>query len=196
MNREELEFSISQYLDGTLDEADRDALETRLATDLEAQQILREERALTIALQSAPAIPDVRWGALADRISGAIDAQLEERFERASWAIRMRSPGVLALAASVVLAAAISLKLMTASHHGAGGPQIQPTPSPVAMLIEGPQEDQPAGRVVEEISIGPGGTYAKAPSLAPYAEEIDTRPTRVVIAAGMLMDEDPPASPF
>ena len=64
------------------------------------------------------------------------------------------------------------------------------------MVIEGPREDQPAGKVVEEISIGPGGSYAKAPSLAPYAEEIDTRPARVVIAAGVSLEDAPPASPF
>jgi len=65
------------------------------------------------------------------------------------------------------------------------------------MVIEGPQEDSPAGPMVTEVSIGPGGTYAKAPALAPYADEIDSRPTRVVIAAGMPAEaEEPPTSPF
>ena len=131
MTREELEFSISQYLDGTLDEDRRDALEARLAADPEAQEILREERALTTALHGLPALPPVRWDALSDRISGAIDAQLEERVEQASWAMRLRSPRFLALAASVVLAAAVSLKLITGSQQGGGSgvPPVQPTPA-------------------------------------------------------------------
>ena len=73
-------------------------------------------------------------------------------------------------------------------------------PGPVAMVIEGPEEEKPVGAVVSEVSIGPGGTYAKAPSLAPYAEEMDSRPTRVVIAAGTpvapVSVEEAPASPF
>lgn len=196
MTREELEFSIGQYLDGTLDEDGRVALEARLAADAEVREIVREERALTAVLHGALPVPAVRWDALADRISGAIDEQLQERVERASWAMRFRSPGFLALAASVVLAAAISLKLMTGHRSSTGPAQVPPAPAAVAMVIEGPREDQPAGKVVEEISIGPGGSYAKAPSLAPYAEEIDTRPARVVIAAGVSLEDAPPASPF
>ena len=63
MTRDELEFSISQYLDGTLPEAQRPALEARLAEDAEAQAILAEERALTRLLRSEP-LPEVRWDGL------------------------------------------------------------------------------------------------------------------------------------
>ena len=40
MTRDELEFSISQYLDGTLGARERDALDERLATDAEARALL------------------------------------------------------------------------------------------------------------------------------------------------------------
>jgi anti-sigma factor RsiW len=190
MTREELEFSISQYLDGTLAADERLALEARLETDPQAQAILRQEQALTALLRSVPA-PRISWDALAERISGAIDKQLEERVARASWMLRFRSPAILAAVASVGLIAGISLRLLFQARQ-----QVTGTAQTVAMVVEGPQEDAPNGPAVTEVSIGPGGTYAKDSSLAPYADEIDSRPSRVVIAAGMPTEEAPPASPY
>jgi anti-sigma factor RsiW len=193
MTREELEFSICQYLDGTLAEEQRVVIEARLASDPEAQEILREEKRLTIALRST-SVPDVRWDVLADRISGAIDDETERRVARASLAMKIRSPWVMAVAASVGLVVGMALHFVVSPHgsvamHGISGG------TPVAMVIEGPAEDAPAGPVVTEVSIGPGGTYAKAPSLAPYADQMDSRPTRVVIAAGDGTDQDAVSSP-
>jgi len=197
MTREELEFRICQYLDGTLGEDERVALEAQLASDPEAREILRQERELTVALRSGGA-PEVKWDALAERISVAIDEQFEERVKRASWVIRARSPWFMAAAASVGLV--MGLAVFFAVNHrgqtpsGTGGV----TPAPMALVVEGPQEDRPAGPVVTEVSIGPGGSFAKAPALAPYADEMDARPTRVAIAAGtpVTTEEPPAASPF
>jgi len=197
MTREELEFSVCEYLDGTLGEAERVALEARLASDPEARETLRRERALTAALREG-AVPEVKWDALAERISGAIDGQLEERVERASWAIRARSPWFMAAAASVGLVLGLAVFFAANQRGGNPGGTGSVTPAPVALVVEGPQEDRPAGPVVTEVSIGPGGSYAKAPSLAPYADEMDARPTRVAIAAGtpVVVEEAPPPSPF
>src|SRR4051794_20366685 len=194
MTREELEFSICEYLDGTLGQSERLALEARLATDPEAQEILRQERALTATLRSGAA-PAVKWEPLARRISTAIDHELEDRIARASWALRARSPWFMAVAASIILALAISIHFAL-THRGNTGqlPSNQVTGG-VAMLIEGPQEETAAGPVVSEVSIGPGGTYAKAPSIAPYADEMDARPTRVAIAAGMSPPAEESSSP-
>ena len=197
MTREELEFSVCEYLDGTLGEAERVALEGRLASDPEAREILCEERALTVALRSGE-LPEVKWDSLAERISGGIDEELEERVERASWAIRARSPWFMAAAASVGLVLGLAVFYGVNQRGGNSGGTGGVTPVPVALVVEGPQEDRPAGPVVTEVSIGPGGSYAKAPSLAPYADEMDTRPTRVAIAAGtpVVVEEAPAPSPF
>ena len=195
MTRDDLEFSITQYLDGTLDEESRLALEARLVEDTEARALLEEHRSLTAALRSAP-LPQVRWEKLAESISLAIDEETEERAARASWAIRaLRNPALVALAASVVLAAGIAI------HFLARGPAGQPTPPvqrTMALVVEGPQEDQSTAPAVEEVSIGPGGTYAHASSLALYADDIDTRPTRIVLAAGTTVaaEETVQPSPF
>ena len=201
MTRDELEFSICEYLDGSLGEAERIALEARLQSDPEAQEILRRERALTVALRT-DRLPEVKWEALAERISGAIDEEMEQRVQRASWAIRARSPWFMAAAASVGLVR--GLGVFFAAHQHGGNPGGMGgtggvTPASIALVVEGPQEDRPNGPVVTEVSIGPGGTYAKAPALAPYADEMDTRPTRVAIAAGTpvaVEHDEAPASPF
>ncbi len=132
MAREELEFLISQYVDGTLVEGERVALETRLRGDDEARVLLAEHEALTARLKSvkatAPA-PAVDWDRLAERISAAVagqsalvaegDAVEESKFEaepsgasdRARWRIAP-ARWLIALAASVLLAAGAGIWLL------------------------------------------------------------------------------------
>jgi anti-sigma factor RsiW len=197
MTREELEFRICEYLDGTLGEEERVALEGQLASDPEVQEILRRERELTVALRSGGA-PLVSWEALAEQISGAIDQKLEERVKRASWAIRARSPWFMAAAASVGLSLGLAVFFAVNQRGGRSSMPRGLANTGVALMVEGPQEDRPAGPVVTEVSIGPGGSFAKAPALAPYADEMDARPTRVAIAAGtpVTTEEGPAPSPF
>lgn len=194
MTRDELEISISQYLDGTLGEDERLAVEARLADDAEAQALLAEDRELTAALRSVP-LPEVHWDRLAESISSAIDDQLAERTERASWWLRLRMPAGLAVAASALLAIGIAVHVLQRPSAGIK-PNPNPNPGMVAvaassvLVIEGPQADAPTGHAVAEITIGAGGSYAKDASLSPYADELDSRPSRVVIASA-----NPPERP-
>src|SRR5207248_856416 len=129
MTRDDLEFSISQYLDGTLADGERSALEERLARDAEARALLAEEEALNAVLKRAKyaAMPAVRWDHLPEAISAAIDEQRatgadeqpaepmpmrlstggrqSARPSRSSWTIRLWMPAGLAAAASVLIAA-------------------------------------------------------------------------------------------
>src|SRR5437588_1955546 len=129
MSRDELEFSISQYLDGTLADGERSALEERLARDAEARALLAEEEALNVVLKRAKhaSLPAVRWDRLTETISAAIAEQsapaiTEQHAEptpmrlatggrqagrpsRSSWNIRLWMPAGLAAAASVLIAA-------------------------------------------------------------------------------------------
>ncbi|HSU68046.1 MAG TPA: hypothetical protein VLJ39_14310, partial [Tepidisphaeraceae bacterium] len=122
-----------------------------------------------------------------------------ERMAQASWWMRMRVPaGLVALAACVLIAFGIAF------HNRAGSPQLivhigpdkQPAgPAPV-MLVEGPTVDLPQGAVVSEITVEAGGSYAKDSSLSPYADEIDNRPARVVIASGINPNQPPAVFPY
>jgi anti-sigma factor RsiW len=182
MEHDDLEFLISQYVDGTLEEADRGMVERALESDAGARAMLEEHRALTRLVRSAP-LPEVRWDRLAETISVAIDAEMESRMRRASWLIRPIRPGWLAIAASVLIAGGIAIHFMTGSRRPIANPT-HGTPAPGSLLVEVSQPDRPEGKVVSEISIGAGGAYAKDSTLAPYADDIDTRPAHVVIASG------------
>lgn len=181
MQYDDLEFLISQYVDGTLEEAVRADVERRLQTDAAAQVLLKEHRAVTELVRLAP-LPEVRWERLAETISGAIDDEMESRMRRASWLIRPVRAGWLALAASVLIAGGIAIHFMSGSRNPISVPHgTSPTGT---LMVEVSQPDRPEGKVVSEISIGAGGAYAKDSTLAPYADDIDTRPAHVVIASG------------
>jgi anti-sigma factor RsiW len=194
MTREQMEFSISQYADGTLADEERAAVEAFVASDPETQSMLSSDRALTDLLRADP-LPDIRWDRLTAAIASAIDRQTEERVERASGRMRIGFPMILATAASVLLVVGISIHLIA---HRSGpsndvAKNIEPTRT---LLVLGPIPDEPEGRVVTEISISAGGTYAKDESLAPYADDIDSRPARVIIASGMMPEQSPPGFPY
>src|SRR5579872_3481880 len=83
---EELEISITQYLDGTLPAEQRAALEAVLATDASARALLEEHRRLDAAMRSAMPMPDVDWENLGRRISDAVaDAPAAAPVYSISW---------------------------------------------------------------------------------------------------------------
>src|SRR5687768_14026042 len=108
MTPDDLEFSISQYLDGTLAPAERDALETRLGGDAEARALFAEYEALQGVLTNAP-IPAVKWDRLAEQISAAVGREPEpaQSYKLSGWL----RPARLALAASVLIAGAIAFSI-------------------------------------------------------------------------------------
>lgn len=58
----DLEFAISRYLDGTLDQQECAELELRLAEDAAAREMLAEQRRLTDFLRDASPVPlEIRW---------------------------------------------------------------------------------------------------------------------------------------
>jgi hypothetical protein len=132
---------------------------------------------------------------------------MAERVERASMVMRMRYTAAVAVAAMVLLAGGLAIHSLLQSSSGNGGPIAhndggQPklntgSVSAVAVLtVEGPKADVPQGPAVEEITIGAGGAYAADASGSPYADEIDSRPGRVVIASGISPSIDRPQVGF
>jgi anti-sigma factor RsiW len=77
MTLEQLEFAITQYLDGTLPAEDVGALERRLAEDAAARGLLEEHRALAKFLRSEPS-PDMDWAEVASDLSAVVTGTVSE----------------------------------------------------------------------------------------------------------------------
>ena len=119
MTRDELEFSISQYIDGTLGARERDALEERLATDAEARAVHTEYESLQRVLKAAP-VPELDWDRFAARISGAV---AREELPAQSYRIgQWLRPARLAIAASVLVAVGLAIHAAEAGDEAGRAP--------------------------------------------------------------------------
>ena len=77
MTHDQLEFAISQYLDGTLPPEERASLELRFQSDAEARRMLEEYRSLDAVVKQSLPVPGVKWNNLANAISSAVAANAE-----------------------------------------------------------------------------------------------------------------------
>lgn len=142
---EELEFQISQYVDGVLPVAQRAELDRLLETDASARQMLADHRRVVALLKAdalPDALPDVRWEAFAQSISHAVDEAADARADRMASAYRMPAwvrSAVLpfALAASLAIATGIAWRILKpsagqgVSHEVAIHPPVQTPPTAV-----------------------------------------------------------------
>lgn len=182
LSREELEYAISQYLDGTLPLLERAALEERLASDAEARDILAEYRTLDATLKSAMPVPEVGWDELTSQIRSAL-ADVEPPVRHFS----LRAIGWSArLAIAAMLLFAITLAIYFASPQP-GVPGTNSVATPGTALVVGPQIERPAEPVVAEISIGPSPTLAGDWRIN---QEVVTRPSVVLIDRAHLAGQD------
>src|SRR5438270_7791175 len=81
MQDEQLEFSISQYLDGTLSSEEIAALEARLKDDAAARELLEEYRKVNALLKSPATLPAIAWDELAAQLSQSIREAEEHEFQ-------------------------------------------------------------------------------------------------------------------
>jgi len=75
MQKDQLEFAISQYLDGTLPAEEIAALEQVLASDVEAKGLLEQYRKLDELLKREMVVPVIDQEKLSQAISAGIDHQ-------------------------------------------------------------------------------------------------------------------------
>jgi anti-sigma factor RsiW len=176
MTRDQLEFAISQYIDGTLPPLETTALEERLATDAEARALLAEYRQLDDALETSLAgVPAVAWDRFAQHLSDAV-AQEEPPLRHYSL-VAWRRAAAVALAACVALVCGIAflsyrVGSSDATAQGLSGAQ------PVVLVI-GPQVEQaPQTQTVAQVAVGPAPTMTDSWR---YAETIISRPAVVMI---------------
>ena len=74
MTKDQLEFAISQYLDGTLPPEELSALERVLESDAEARRMLEAYRSLDVLAKGALRLPALDWGRVSSSISQAVAA--------------------------------------------------------------------------------------------------------------------------
>jgi anti-sigma factor RsiW len=186
MTRDELEFSISQYLDGGLAEEDQAALEALLATDAEARALLADYRRVDLALKSRP-LPAVDWDALAGHICAAVADRAEE--PAVSYRIGgFRTMAALALAACVVVGIGLGIRLLQPSQSNptGGALALKPAKPPVEIVVvdSRPAAPAPSTAPVAAIAVGPSSQLQDRPGFAGYHDDVISRSAEVLVARG------------
>lgn len=192
--RDELEYAISQYLDGTLLPLERDTLEERLAADAEARALLAEYQELNNSLKSLP-LPNVAWDQLASHISKAVGAE-EAPMRHYSIGVvgAMSWSGRLAIAAVLLFGITIAVYFVQPSGDPAK-PTITGNPDSSAIaVISGPTPQQASGAVIAEISVGPAASVASGNWH--MTEDVVSRPTVVLIDKARSTAQDTEQSPY
>ena len=192
MTRDELEFSISQYLDGNLAGHEEAALEELLATDVDVRALVGEYRSLDRVLRGVP-LPAVDFDGLSERICGAVAREPEPaQTYRLHW---VRTAASLALAACVVLAAAVGIRRIT-TPDGAGEDPIASLPSrseaapKQIVVIDTITRPVVSTAPVAMGSVGPSAAPQDRSALARYHEDLVSRPSQVIIARSGYAAQD------
>jgi negative regulator of sigma E activity len=202
MTRDELEFSISQYVDGTLaDVEQRSALEERLATDAEARALYAEYQALQgVLVSSLPAMPAVDWDQFAARVSAAVDREEmpAQSYKISRWFAR---PMQFAVAASVLVAGAIAFAVLRPGRTKTGTPespmQIVRVDAPAAASqVAVGSASKTATEPALSVAIVPPAADEERPTVLRYADSVVQRPSRAVIVSAAPVGQDTSAAPF
>jgi anti-sigma factor RsiW len=188
VTRDELEFLISQYVDGTLNPLEQAGLEEILATDRNARALLAEYQGFNAMVKTALPAPDVDWEQFAARVS-AETAKHDVPVRH----FRLRLATVskfAALAATVAIAFGIATKFRTppgpGSTHVETGSQLAISTTPVEVQISA--APALAAAPVSDISIGQPPGFAAVDYHA--AEAIISRPPAISIASGTGSAQD------
>ncbi len=141
MMNSDLEFRLSEYLDGTLGARESAQLEQRLLTDRAARELLGEYQRLDAMLKTLPAVPEVDFDALSARIAGAVD-EIEAEPQVIYSFKWVRQVAGVAVAACVTLGVGLWMsRSMT-------------PPSRSLVQVQLPQAEVAAEPAVAQVSIG------------------------------------------
>ncbi len=180
MNQDDLEFQISQYLDGTLSPTERAVLEQRLAVDADARGLLAEYQRLNEHLSRHLPLPNVKWDRLAEHISAMLDEA-----DRPVVAGRI-FPAVLvkrlAIAACLALVTGLSL------HHFLAHRNAPESDSYPIEVVIGPSVEPADAVPVEEVAVGPSADFTAHGDSFPASQNSDTRPGRAVIFSAPVLN--------
>ena len=187
MVAEDLEFQISQYVDGTLSDAQRRAFETLLETDADARALLLEYEHLNTSLIDTQRISEIHWERFATQIGDHLDAQTapvvagrisadsstrkDVRGRFAAWSFRLR------LAAAVAIVTSVGFSVPHLMVHR---PVVKTVPSFDSPIdVQGPASEIAAGAATSEVSVGPssiavrdGASRSGNVAVAPHASKV------------------------
>ena len=188
MDLEQLEFAISQYLDGTLPSGERAALLERIESDATARELFETHRRIDAELRTGLRTPAVNWDRLAEHLSARVAEAGEARVPAPTLKLTfVRRVMPYAIAAMVLVAIGLAFKPFITDPTGPTGPAAVAT-------VQGPEAEQGAGPQVADVSIGP------APNLSPdwrTAEAVVAQPNTVIwIASGVDPGQDTQRSPY
>ena len=173
MSDDDLEFQISQFLDGTLPLPERVALEQRLAVDADARRLLEEYRRLNEYLSHDLPLPGVKWDRLAEHLSEAVAEAdgpvVAGRIFPAVWVRRV------AIAACLVLMVGVTVRHFKHQRIVAES-NVSPT-----LVVIGPSVEEADGVVVQEIAVGPSAEFASHGDSYPASQNSVDRPGRAFI---------------
>lgn len=196
MTNEQLEYAISQYLDGLLPPEQAIVLEQQLASDPAARRLLAEYRQLNTLLASSLPTPDVDWDKLAGNIHRAV-----AHAPGTSLPFLYRFPSLLTRR-SMALAALLLLTVGSAFlvfHLLSSRPQEQtaqsfPAPYPKVAQLQVFQTEPITAAPVTEIQIGPSPLARNMKSYSTPSSSAALEPASVSIASSPVAkpsrDED------
>ena len=197
MTRDQLEFQISQYADGTLSSDETAALDEIFARDADARAMLAEYRRLDAMLKREMPLPAMAWDKLAAGLSEAVAHEEIPTRTLRIWTTRTWTR--VAMAAVVLLAVGTTLlwHLRPASNNTVvvNPPTAVENDQPTALVsVTGPASEAGAGAPVAVVEIGPSPLAQRQNSR--LAETIVYRPPRVVIASGQSNRQDTQRLPY
>lgn len=179
MNPHDLEFQISQYVDGQLDASTAAALEVRLRDDAAARSLLAEYKQVASVVRDNATLPAINWNRLAESISANIDASEGQSIEQ-----RFRMPWMQIASSIAVVAACALIGLFIFRSQDVTAPTnstvvfAQPRIAEISLATAEPA----AGPRIAEVTIDmPNDDTALA---AMVWDELQPRNTRVVVTAG------------
>lgn len=186
MNGNDLEFLISQYVDGTLDAEQSAALEVRLRSDAQARALLAEHRRLNTLLTENTTLPAIRFDRLAETISANIDQHSEMQIHTASRAVFGRWIG----AAGAVAACLLVGLMVFRSDKGESSTESVPSVTLTARVVDvsGPSAEVTTLPRIAQVSIDMPVNTALLSTLA--WQDLSPAGARIVVSAG-----EPPTAP-
>lgn len=192
MLTEDVEFQISQYVDGTLSRTQRAQVDSLLATDPHARQLLAEFTRLNAHLGQlrTTSAAGAKWDQIARHISTHVDQAeaVDEQVDEPAVAGRIGFANFKWRIAATLLIAATALIVVRQSNRPHG--TALPAAAPEGMLsVTGPQAEVAAGPEASEISVGPSPALARR-SDSRYGEGVISQgPSRVVIQANAQISQ-------
>jgi len=179
--REELEFVLSQYADGTLPAAQRDAVEKRLLDDPATLAELEKYRKLDDLLRGSMPLPPIEWEALADRISAEV-------FAPPAPLRLFKSPRAW-IGSAAAVAACLLIAVGVARHSprqaAVSGDVALNAHAPAIADIRGPQSELPAGSAVADVKLDAAPSSTGSSVMYLDVESVVAQPSHVSISSAV-----------